>query len=288
MPGSGSSARRVLLLGGTGFIGGPLASRLRTRGDRVETLSRSATADWQLDATDSLALREILQRESFDAVVNLMGVGLATATADESSLLAVNSHLPAAALKALLDTGRDTTFIHAASSTERTSDDEPDESDYSRTKHLGSVALRSLASDTSTPVTLLHIHNTYGPHQPRTRFIANTLAALAQGTPVLLNYPHRVRDFVFLDDVIESFVAALDNARPGLHEADIGTGIGTSLIDTARLIAAAVEADPSLVQAATSPVEDPRPYTVASPLGGTFGTCRTSLTDGLMQTIGDH
>lgn len=288
MPVGESGGRRILLLGGTGFIGTPLAARLRLRGDSVETMSRSANADWRLDATESGVLQALLHREAFDAVVNLLGVGLATAPADESSLLAVNAHLPAKALKALLESGRTSTYVHAASSTERTSDDEPDESDYSRTKHLGAVALRSLSGEANSPVILLRIHNTYGPRQPRTRFVASTIATLAHGAPVLLNYPDRVRDFVFIDDVVDSFVMAIGTPTPGLTEADVGTGIGTSLIATARLIAETLGTAPDLVRAADGLREDPHPFAVASPPGGTFGTCVTSLRDGIQQTIGDH
>ena len=55
----------------------------------------------------------------------------------------------------------------------------------------------------------------------------------AAGEPVVLNFPDRVRDFVFVDDVAASFLVVLDDPVPGLREEDIGTGAGTRLVDMA-------------------------------------------------------
>ncbi len=77
---------RVLLLGGTGFIGTALTQRLGARGDETVTVSRANGADVRLDARDLSALRGFLRHERFDAVINLMGTGLASDTASPTSL----------------------------------------------------------------------------------------------------------------------------------------------------------------------------------------------------------
>ncbi len=86
-------------------------------------------------------------------------------------------------LATLLDKPEPPVFVHAASSTERTADDDSDESEYSRSKHEGALALRALAHDAESPVTLLRIHNTYGPGQPGTRFVAIPCKRSAEGLP---------------------------------------------------------------------------------------------------------
>lgn len=277
---------RSLLLGGTGFLGTTLARQLRARGDDVVTVSRAEQADVRMDARDLSALRSLLRRDRFDAVVNLMGTGLATATASPTSLSLVNAELPAVILATLLDTAQPPVFVHAASSTERTADDESDESDYSRSKHEGALALRALAHDATTPVALLRIHNTYGPDQPETRFVAGTVEALRARRPVRLNYPDRVRDFVHVDDVTSSFLAVLDDPIPRLREEDIGTGQGTRLMDLALLVADLLDRPPALVTGASPAPVDPHPHAVARTLTGTLGTCVTSLRQGLTTMTG--
>lgn len=280
--------RRILILGGTGFIGQPLATRLARLGDFVTTVSRSARADVRLDARDLTIAREFLTSETFDAVINLMGAGLATDTEDPGTLTTINAHLPGVVLRTLIAHHPRTRLIHAGSSTERLASDAADESDYSRTKHEGAESLRALASSAIEPVTLLRIHNTYGPGQPITRFIAGTVTSLMSNHEVILNYPDRVRDFVFLDDVVASFVSALDNSSPGLNEVELGTGVGSSLYMAAREIAHILERPVELVTRARPASRDPHPFAVAARRGGTYGTCLTSLRIGLTQTIGDH
>lgn len=277
---------RVLLLGGTGFIGARLSRRLRALGHEVVTSSRSSSADIPFDAHDLTSVREYLRRQRFDAIVNLAGAGLAAATVDPVTLVAVNASFPGAVLATLLEQRQPPAFLHAASSTERTLDTEPDESEYSRTKHQGALALRELAVEAATPVTLLRIHNTYGPEQPTTRFVAHTFARLAAANEVVLNYPGRIRDFVFVDDVVDSFTTALQLARPGLHEEDIGTGVGTTLLDVAQRIAVLLGQPRDLVRGVEPPPHDPHPVAVASRPAGSLGTCVTSLDEGLSRMAG--
>ena len=278
---------RVLLLGGTGFIGRSLARTLRASGVDVATLSRSAEADIPMDATDFEALVRLLRRDPYDVVVNLLGVGLATARVDDTTLHAVNAAAPAIALEALMDSGHPTAFVHAASSTERRWVTESDESDYSRAKYEGAQALRVLAARSSIPVSLVRVHNTYGPGQPTSRFIATTAATLKAGFPVTLNHPARVRDFVFVDDVVAALSIAVTDNGTWVAEAEVGTGVGTSLSDAARAIARCLGRPESLVRSVTPPLVDPHPFAVATTPGGTFGTCTTSLERGLAQTIGE-
>lgn len=275
---------RVLLLGGTGFIGDALSSRLRAAGADVVTASRSARADLPFDATDPASLTAVLATP-FDTVVNLAGAGLTAGTADADVMRAVNTDLPVHLLRELAKGPQSTALLHAASSTERVPGQSQDESEYSRTKADGTEALRSAAPDGTVPVTILTIHNTYGPRQPRKRFIASVTGALRGGQPVALHYPDRVRDFVFIDDVAAALEHSIVTAGSDITEVQVGSGVGTSLRDAALAIARAVGADPALVGTNPSPVADPHPVTVSPDLGGTYGLCTTSFDEGIRRTI---
>ena len=276
---------RTLVLGGTGFIGSPLVSVLSERGVDVVTLGRAPSADVVLDVLDPDALAAYLRREPFDVVVNLAGAGLATESVGLHVMQEVNALLPARALSVLLDLPTPPAFVHAASSTERQRDDEPHESEYSRTKHDGAQAVRALAADATTPIVLARIHNTYGPDQPRTRFVAGTIGELAAGRPVRLNYPGRVRDFVLVDDVARSIADVVISPVSAPREVELGTGVGTALRDLALTVARLLGRPASLVESAGLAVADPHPYAVAQQPGGTLGTCRTTLDEGLARTL---
>jgi UDP-glucose 4-epimerase len=276
---------RVLLLGGTGFIGDAVNRRLRDNGHDTVTISRASGADARIDVTDTVALGHHLAAHEYDVVINLLGAGLSPGTTDAASMTAVNAALPPALLALLNGLGEAPHLIHAASSTERLPGQRVDESDYSRTKHEGTTALRALAAQSAAPVTILTIHNTYGPGQPDRRFVAYLIDRLRQGLPVELNFPNRIRDFVYLDDVTACVENAVDVGPAGPSEVEVGTGIGTSLLEAGHIVARALHQSPDLVSAATSPPPDPNPDTVAHALAGTYGLCGTGLIEGIRRTI---
>lgn len=279
---------RVLLLGGTGFIGTPLRQYLVGRGASVATASRSQRADFFVDATDLDSVVRLLTEHSFDSVVNLMGSGLASTSVNFETLVAVNARFPAAVMSAILRHQPSAQFIHAASSTERSSDDETDESDYSRTKLEGAQALRAAAEGAASPVTLLRIHNTYGPSQPRTRFVAGAIQALQRGDDLVLQFPDRIRDFVFIDDVIHSISQIIDAPIGGVADVELGTGQGVTLMNLAEAITDHLPAGRGRVRRVEPPRTDPHPRAVARVLGGDLGTCVTTLGEGLVRTIGER
>ncbi len=276
---------RVLVLGGTGFIGLPVSRLLDDRGTEVVSLGRSPLADVSLDVLEPGALEAYLRREPFDVVVNLAGAGLATESVGLHVMEAVNAELPGRVLGTLLDLPAPPAFVHAASSTERQGDDGPDESEYSRTKHEGAQAVRRIAADAGSSVVLARIHNTYGPGQPRTRFVAGAIHELAAGRQIRLNHPDRVRDFVLVDDVVATVARIVEDPASVPREVELGTGVGTSLRDVALTIARLVGQPDSLVETGAAGTADPHPTAVAREPGGSLGTCRTTLDEGLARTV---
>ncbi len=275
---------RILLLGGTGFIGTAARRELISSGHEVVVAGRSTGADIPLDAADEQALGR-LDVASYDSVVNLLGAGLDRSSADHGTMQRINTDLPAQLLRLLADLPHPPSLVHAASSTERRQEHHLHESDYSRSKHAGSLLLRAAAAETGNPVTILTIHNTYGPGQPTSRFVASMIAELRAGRAVRLLYPARIRDFVYLDDVVASIRHAVELRLPGLSEADIGTGVGTSLEAAALAIACALRRPSTLVQATPHATSDPNPATVASVHSGTYGLCTTDFDRGLAMTL---
>ncbi len=276
---------RVLLLGGTGFLGRATARELAGAGHDVVVASRAASADLVLDLGDSQTLMDHLASARYDDVVNLAGAGLESGTADHATMRRINSELPVVLHDVLARLDAPPRLVHAASSTERLAGQALDESDYSRSKHDGSVALRSATRASGATVTILAVHNSYGPGQPSRRFVASMAAGLNSGAPVTLNYPHRIRDFVFVDDVAASIRHALEQPSTGLAEAEVGTGTGLSLLETAREIAQALGHSPDLVRINADPPVDPNPVTVCSVQFGSYGLCTTEFRDGIRRAL---
>ena len=251
----------VLVLGASGFLGRHITGALRDSGHEVITVGRSGLMDAVVDATDTVSLESVVREVDPSSVINLLGAGLSEPNADAQVMEVVNARFPAELAELLAKVAPGCHLIHAASSTETPAADGSYESEYSRTKAEGTAALTSFRVD--LPISILRVHNTYGGDQPAQRFVASVIDSLEDGRKIELRYPERVRDFIHVDDVSASFVAAVGNPVDGLVTYEVGTGVGTSLGSVVRMVAAIVDVNDSLISSES--VEDLYPRTVASP-----------------------
>lgn len=271
--------RKVLVLGGTGYLGRLLVAQLRDRGHDAVIAGRSAEAELRLDATDHVALSEALAG-GWDVVANLAGTGLADPDCAPEVLDAVNRGIPAALGE--LAGRHGFRLVHAASSTERESVHSPDESEYSRTKREGRLALEA-STTSASGITVARIHNVYGPDQPGRRFVASVMRSLQAGRTVTLRYPGRIRDFVYQADAVDA-LADLCTRERAPSTVEIGTGVGTSLRAAACTIADAIGVDPALVEDTPDAASiDPNPVTVAG-AGARPGASGITLVTGIRLT----
>ncbi len=251
----------VLVLGASGFLGRHITGALRDSHHEVITVGRSSSVDVAVDATDASQLESVVRDVDPSSVINLLGAGLSDPNADPQVMEAVNAHFPTQLAVLLAKVAPGCHLIHAASSTETPAADGSYESQYSRTKAEGTSALASFGVE--LPITILRVHNTYGGDQPAQRFVASVIDSLIAGRRIELRYPERVRDFIHVDDVSASFVAAMGNRADGLVTYEVGTGVGTSLGSVVRMVASIVNVNDPLISSEF--VEDLHPRTVASP-----------------------
>jgi UDP-glucose 4-epimerase len=106
---------------------------------------------------------------------------------------------------------------------------------YGVTKAAAESWCASIAAE-GLEVTILRLSNVYGPgdtNRVLPRFIQNAKA----GTPLMLYGGGQVVDFVWIDAVVEAFVAA--GFGPHVHGAvNIGSGTGMTILETARRVLA--------------------------------------------------
>jgi nucleoside-diphosphate-sugar epimerase len=242
---------KVLLTGGTGFLGKNVARALVARGHEVRLLAREGSSLAGLpageivrgDVTDGASLRRAAEgcgavlhmaamvkvwtpeREDFDRV-NVAGLGHALAAAEAagarlvytSSFMALGPTGPGAA---------DESQVHPGTAFRN---------DYERTKALADVAAREAAA-AGRDVVLLYPGVVYGPGD-RTpgNLVVNLLADHLRGKfPGVIGPGDRLWSYSFVDDVAAGHVAALERGRKG--ERYILGGENVSMNDFFRLVA---------------------------------------------------
>jgi NDP-hexose 4-ketoreductase len=230
---------RLLVLGGSGFLGGHVRRRARAAGLDVVTAGRSGLPDSpghrlvDLAADDPARIAAMLAEVSPDAVVNCAG---ATAGRPET-LVAANVNGTYALVKAMLLAAMPARLVHLGSAAEygRAEPGIPVSEQaaprpaglYGSTKLAGS-RLVDLAAAAGLESVVLRVFNPVGPGAPRTglpgRLAAELRQAAAHGTDVRVGPLDAVRDFVDARDVADAAVAAAAAARPPRPVLNIGSG----------------------------------------------------------------
>ena len=226
---------RYLVTGGAGFIGANIARRLISLGDEVVVIDNLTTGDSEnvptgaqlinLDITHHEQL-ELIPQGSFDAVLHL-----AAQSSGEISHEDPGRDLNTNALGTLLllEWARRrgvSRFLFASSMavyglTEQVPVREEQTLDpysfYGIAKQAAEQYVRHYAKH-GMKTTVFRMFNVYGPGQNlanlRQGMVSIYLAYLVAGEPVLVKGSlERFRDFTYIDDVVEGWVAALENPK---------------------------------------------------------------------------
>lgn len=228
-PGQGM---RVLVTGGSGFIGRRLVERALQRGDEVVALTRPEGArrplpggvrEWKADLTDAEAVRAAMTETRPEVIFHAaMPSGHPLTPEDRLGALTTAVTGTAALAEGAAQAGV-TRFVHFGSflgykkQTRAIVETDPIEPQSARgaAKAAASIWLGQFARERGFPSVELRIFSVYGPGEPADRFIPTLLRAALDGSAVpLLRGPSR--DLVHVDDVVDACdLAARASVTPG-------------------------------------------------------------------------
>ncbi len=209
------TSTKILLTGGTGFLGSHVAEMLCERGSAVRaTVRPTSDTRWldplqlelvEADLADPPGLAAAL--EGVSAVVHVGGLTRATdAAAYEHVNVAGTAALAAAAGAAGVER-----FVYVSSLAARGPDDMPGPvSDYGRSKHGGEARLAELAAAGKTPPSI-RVLRPAGIYGPRDTDLLTLFQMAARGFLVLPSSQGRLQP-VHVRDVASAVLRALDSA----------------------------------------------------------------------------
>jgi NAD dependent epimerase/dehydratase len=122
------------------------------------------------------------------------------------------------------------------------------QSPYSATKIAADQLAYSFYASFGTPVVIVRPFNTYGPRQSARAVIPSIITQIAAGKrQIKLGALAPTRDFNFVQDTVDGFIAAL-NSDKGIGEAvNFGSNFEISIGDTVRLIAEVMNANIEII-----------------------------------------
>ena len=244
---------RVVLTGGTGFVGLPVARRavragcellaivrpgraagvLEDLGDRVTVLSQ--------DMRDSEALARALARFEPSLCLHLAWYvvpGRYPTALDNLDSVATSVGL----LRALSRTSCRRLVFVGSSAEYAPADDCVDEQSaidprtlYTACKTAVSTMATRVAAECGWTAVTGRIFNIYGPREPEPRLVPSVIRALLTGQPVQLTSGAQVRDFLHVDDVADALWTVAASTLTG--SVNIASGVRTTVAAVATEIA---------------------------------------------------
>ena len=219
--------KRVLVTGGSGFVGGRLVRRLLAEGMEPVVLRRADT-----DLRDSSAVFEAVRRARPEIIFHCaISRGHPKNAAQRLESLASSvmgtAHLAEAAAEAGVQR-----FIHVGSSLVYGDQDrEFHESDCMHpptsrgaAKACAALWLQQYAAASGFPAVELRAFSVYGPGEGATRFIPTLLRAAMTGAVMHLVAGPR-HDFIYVEDVVDACLCAARVATASGAVFNIGSGV---------------------------------------------------------------
>lgn len=227
--------RKVLVTGGAGFIGANLVRRLISQNFQVHALIRPDTntskiADilsrlkkHEVDLREAVKLKKIVREISPEIIFHLA----ATDVFSISNFLGTIN---------LISATREIDyhcFVNTGSSSEYGLKNKPMvESDmckpvnfYGITKLASTLYGQLEALTKNKPILTLRLFSPYGPYDTQKRLIAAAIISALKNRDIVLTSPKVVRDYIFIEDVLDAYLACIEKGHQLAGEIfNIGAG----------------------------------------------------------------
>ena len=246
-------AEKLLIVGGTGFIGSNLAHKAIENDFNTTVLSLNfPTKDKQVegaeylqaDITDLDQLRESLSSYKFDYIVNLAGY------IDHSLFLnggrqIISTHFDGVQnLLQVLDWTYLKRFVQIGSSDEYGDQMAPQSEDvrespispYSSGKLFSTQLLQMLYRTEELPIVILRLFLVYGPGQNNKRFLPQIIEGCLSDSSFPASTGEQLRDFCYVDDISRGIIMSLKNDDVKGNIVNLASGKSISIREIIELV----------------------------------------------------
>jgi len=249
--------RKILITGSTGFIGANLLHYLVKSDNEIHIILRETSNLWRInDIMDKIIIHicDLTNKESVKKLVLKIKPQIIFHMAvyggypfQKESLKIINTNYMGTVnlLNACIEEGFDC-FVNTGSSSEYGIKNKPmKESDllepidiYGATKAASTLYSQVLAKKYNLPLYTLRLFSIYGYYEEPTRLIPYLIVSMLKNEKIKLASPYAVRDFIFIEDVVDAFSLMIDKREyisPGTT-LNVGSGSDTKVIDMFKIL----------------------------------------------------
>lgn len=291
------SGKTALVTGASGFIGRAVSRRLHEAGARVHCVSRRAQAEggpwdrwWQVDLANIADVRRLFAGANPDLVFHLAGITSATRGIESVLPILHGNLVPTVNLLVAAGEHPVQRLVLAGSLEEP----QPDgswpvaSSPYAASKFGAGVYMRMCHALYGTPAVSLRLFMAYGPAQTDVRkLIPYVTCSLLRGEAPALSNGKRAIDWIYIDDVVDAFLAAAAAAGVEGQTLDIGSGQLVTVREVAERLVQTIHPglQPRFGAVPERRLEQIRVADVQRTADRLGWRARTSLGEGLRRTV---
>jgi len=292
---------KIVITGASGFIGNPLAVSLSEAGHDVLAISREiqnndnySSLTWlKADLSSPFTYKNTIKVFSPEVVIHLAWQDIPDFSPEKSQLNLIQSLdfisfiVSIKSCKKLLIPGSCWEYPNPKGECNE-ADLTSSLNSFTRAKDSLRVKVELMCKNTSISLAWFRVFYVYGPNQRAESLIPLILTSLMRGFLPDISTPQNSNDFIYIDDVVEAFIAAIDiKFESGIY--NLGTGSSSSVIDICRysekIVLNSSALTESLSQKSQAKSEDINFWASILATKNTFGwSPKTELFNGILKT----
>jgi len=247
-------SKTILITGASGFIGACLARSLADSGQEVHLVLRDAAKSWRLqgkegsfsvhtaDITDYAALSAAVKEIRPQQVYHLAAYGAYAHQKDpkasvETNVLGTINIVNTCSEYAESIINASTSSEYGVKNHSMHEDDvlEPN-SIYGVTKSAATLYCSHMARENGVPITTFRIFAAYGYYEEPVRLTPSLIMPFLKNESPRLSSPDSVRDFIFVEDIIDAFTKAAKTKAARGQILNLGTGTQYTIGEVAAIV----------------------------------------------------
>ena len=252
--------KKILVVGGNGYLGGFLIKVLKENEADVSIVSRDceqSDSQFIIDITNFDETYKVIQKIKPDIVYHLAAsISRNRDFSIYEKMAAVNVQGTLNILRSL--EGIDAHFIFTSSSEIYGNNTSPFHenqipkpvSPYSLSKINAEMLIQTYCNNHNKKFTNLRVFNFYGENMPEGFFIPQMINSLKKSEDFLMTKGEQVRDFLYVGDVVNAMVLTAKNTSSHGETMNVCSGKGTKLSQLATAVNASMNTKAKIVMGA--------------------------------------